>query len=150
MGYGNWIVLADASFPYQDKNGFRTITIPADVPFALDHVLNTIEETQHVKPTFFLTRELRSVPNHKAPGITFHRADISNALHGYLPLELEEALLRDLITESAKTYTVLIIKTRTALPYTSVFIDLDSGYWDNTSEQALRKQVELENDKAAL
>ena len=41
-----------------------------------------------------------------------------------------------------KTFTILVLKTRTALPYSSVFIELDSAYWDVDSERELRRNME--------
>jgi len=37
---------------------------------------------------------------------------------------------------------VLVIKTRTAMPYSTVFVELGSGYWDAESEAALRTNME--------
>jgi hypothetical protein len=36
---------------------------------------------------------------------------------------------------------VLILKTDLTLPYTSVFIELDCGYWGPEKEQALRAMM---------
>jgi len=145
VGYGNWIVITDASYPYQNREGFRTITVEADVPEVVNLVLNEMERTQHVRPRFYVTRELRSLTNDQAPGINDHRKALAVALHGFPPLELNEELLNEQINASAKKYSVFIIKTKTALPYSSVFIDLDSGYWDNRSEQSIRERIQLED-----
>jgi hypothetical protein len=50
-----------------------------------------------------------------------------------------------MLNDASKTYRVLVIKTRSALPYTSVFMELGSGYWDAESESALREVIENEN-----
>jgi len=36
---------------------------------------------------------------------------------------------------------VLVIKTPLALPYTSVFVQLDCGYWTPEAEQQLRRAM---------
>jgi hypothetical protein len=47
-----------------------------------------------------------------------------------------------LLTHSdAAKYAVLVLKTKSALPYSSVFIELDSGYWDRKSEDNLRRDM---------
>ncbi|MHB1306661.1 MAG: hypothetical protein ACYC23_06230, partial [Limisphaerales bacterium] len=42
------------------------------------------------------------------------------------------------LDEAGKTFHVLILKTRMTLPYTSVFLELDCGYWSPEAEKALR------------
>jgi hypothetical protein len=37
---------------------------------------------------------------------------------------------------------VLLLKTDLTLPYTSVFIRLDCGYWSDEAEQQLRAAIE--------
>jgi hypothetical protein len=37
---------------------------------------------------------------------------------------------------------VLILKTNLRLPYTSVFIELDCGYWSPEAERRLRDKME--------
>ena len=39
------------------------------------------------------------------------------------------------------TFRVLIIKTDMTLPYTSVFCELDCGYWSAAAEQRLREAL---------
>jgi hypothetical protein len=45
------------------------------------------------------------------------------------------------LDEAAKTFRVLILKTNLTLPYTSVFLELDCGYWDAGSEERLRQAI---------
>ena len=44
--------------------------------------------------------------------------------------------------DTSKTFEVLVIRTNTALPYTSVFLELQPGYWNADSESALRDKLE--------
>jgi hypothetical protein len=39
---------------------------------------------------------------------------------------------------------VLVIRTPTALPYSSVFLELQPGYWDVASETRLRARIQRE------
>jgi len=123
LGYGNWIIIADASYPFLENQSIRTITVDEEIPVIVDQVLVAIEKAQHTKPNFFLPRELRSVRNDQAPGIDLFRKDLEKAMHGYQARELEIAILNNLVSETAEKFTVLVIKTRTTLPYSSVFLD---------------------------
>jgi hypothetical protein len=46
------------------------------------------------------------------------------------------------LDEAGKTFNVLILKTNLTLPYTSVFLELDCGYWSEEAEQRLRAALD--------
>ncbi len=146
LGYRNWIVVADASFPFYNRKGIRTVAAPVETPEVIAEIISTIDVTQHVKPHFYLARELPAVKNNLAPGINQFRQELKTSLAGYKPTELDEATLNRLLQGTSSSYAVLVIKTQTSLPYSAVFIELDSGYWDGDAERELRQQL---NDKAS-
>lgn len=45
------------------------------------------------------------------------------------------------LDKTAELFNVLILKTNLVLPYTSVFIELECGYWTDAAEQRLRAAV---------
>jgi hypothetical protein len=116
----------------------------AEVPEVVDYVLHALEETQHVRPRIYLTREMRSVENDFAPGIDTMRENIRASLHGHEPTELDQQSLITLLESANQSYDVLVIRTPTALPYTSVFLELQPGYWDAESEDRLRERITRE------
>jgi len=144
LGYRNWIVIAEASFPAQSRPGIRQVTASVDVPEALDYVLNALEQTENVRPQIYVPRELRSVENDFAPGIDEHRKRLQGTLHGHETTELDQQSLLTLLEDANRSFDVLVIRTTTALPYSSVFIELQPGYWDADSETRLRERIERE------
>ena len=46
-----------------------------------------------------------------------------------------------MLDEAGQTFRVLIIKTDMTLPYTSVFLQLDCGYWTAEAEKRLRETM---------
>jgi D-ribose pyranose/furanose isomerase RbsD len=144
LGYRNWIVIAEASFPAHNRPGVRQVSASAGIPEALDYVLNTLEQTENVRPHIYLTRELRSVENDFAPGIDELRKRLKASLHGHEPTELDQQSLLTLLEDVTRSFDVLVIRTSTALPYSSVFIELQPGYWDVDSETRLRDRIERE------
>ena len=50
---------------------------------------------------------------------------------------LHEEIISEL-DEGSKLFNVLLLKTNMTIPYTSVFLQLDCGYWDAESEARLR------------
>lgn len=141
LGYRNWIVVAEASFPAQNRSGVHQITANVEIPEAVDYVLASLELTQHVRPEIYLTRELRSIENDFAPGIDQHRARMVGALHGHETTELDQQSLLTLLEDANRSFDVLVIRTASALPYTSVFMELQPGYWDAESENRLRERI---------
>ncbi len=144
LGYRNWIVIAEASFPAHNRVGLRQVSAPVDVPDAVDYVLRTLEQTENVRPQIFVTRELRALENDFAPGVDELRKRLEDSLHGHEPTELDQQSLLTLLEDANRSYDVLVIRTETALPYSSVFLELQPGYWDVESEERLRKRIERE------
>lgn len=144
LGYRNWIVIAEASFPAHNRPGMRQVTAPVEVPEAVDYVIHSLEQTESVRPRVYLTRELRSVENDYAPGIDALREKLKDSLHGHETTELEQQSLLTLLQDANRSFDVLVIRTQTALPYSSVFMELQPGYWDSTSESMLRERIERE------
>jgi hypothetical protein len=126
--------------------------VPANVeiPVALAYVLQAIDQTQHVKPNIYLTRELRSMSNDAAPGIDELRAKLKESLHEMETTSLEQESLMTLLADANRSFDVLIIRTTSALPYSSVFIELQPGYWDAEAEQKLRERMEQDKMKKIM
>lgn len=105
-------------------------------------VLNMLEEEAHVVPRIMISSELRSVTEDYAPGIKRYRNNINKMLPGRQHFELMSRTINSLIEDAARQFNVLVIKTKTSLPYSNIYIELDSGYWNSESETALRKSLE--------
>jgi D-ribose pyranose/furanose isomerase RbsD len=144
LGYRNWIVVAEASFPAHNRSGIRQVSAGVEIPEALEHVLFALETTQHVSPRIYLPRELRAMENDYAPGIDAYRKRLKASLHGHEAVELDHESLEVLLADANRSFDVLVLRTTTALPYSSVFIELQPGYWDAESEQRLRSKIRRE------
>lgn len=149
LGFRNWIVICEASFPAHSRSGIHQVHADSDIADVLQYVMQEIEQTQHVVPNVYLTRELRSITNDVAPGIDEHREKVQNILMGRETVHLDQESLMTLLTDANRSFDVLIIRTDTALPYSSVFLELQPGYWDAESEQKLRERIANERKKSA-
>lgn len=150
LGFRNWIVIAESSFPSYSRPRARQVAADAEIPDVLAFVLQNISETQHVKPNVYLTRELRSMSNDAAPGIDELKRRTENLLWGVECTSLDQESLMTLVADADRSYDVLIIRTTSALPYSSIFMELQPGYWDAESEQELRSRMNLERKKSNL
>ncbi len=141
VGARNWVVIAESSYPAYTGQGIKTIVSNKQSDEVLLDVLNILEEEAHVVPRIMLNTELRSVTDDYAPGIKKYRKKVNALLPGRQHFELMSRTLNSLIEDAAKQFNVLVIKTRTALPYSNIYIELDSGYWNSESETALRRAL---------
>ena len=144
LGYRNWIVVTEASFPAQNRPGISQVNASVEIPEAVDYVLQVLEQTENLRPQVYQTRELRSVSNDYAPGIDTLRKRIKVSLHAHEVTELDQQSLLTLLEDANRSYNVLVIRTQTALPYSSVFLELQPGYWDASSEALLRDRIDKE------
>jgi len=142
LGYRNWVVIADAAFPVHSRRGVRTVVVDAGIPEVLDETLQVLERVQNVTPRVYVARELSYVPNDRAPGVDPLRRRLEAALRGYPARAMEYRSMSLLLEDASNKFAVVVFKTKTTLPYSSVYIELDSGYWDAESERELRDRME--------
>lgn len=141
LGHRNWIVIADSAYPSQVSPGVKTIHTGATQEEVTAAVLQALAGTKHVKPTIIVDRELEYVPENDAPGISVYRDNLSRLLAGSEISKLPHDQIIAKLDEAGKTFHVLLLKTNMTLPYTSVFLQLECGYWNAASEKRLRALV---------
>jgi D-ribose pyranose/furanose isomerase RbsD len=139
FGHRNWIVVADSAYPLQASSGIETMVVDADQLAVVGQVINDLKTAKHVRAIVYTDSELSFVPEQDAKGVNAYRASLTKLLssqgdHQTLP---HEQILQKL-DEAGKTFKILIIKTPLTIPYTSVFFQLDCGYWSSEAEQRLR------------
>ena len=142
LGARNWVVIAEAAFPIQSRKGLEVLQLDADIPEIVEAVEQVIEETHHLKPRIYQTTEIGNVDYDYAPGVKNYRKELTTALYGRETFKLEHDILLDMMNNTSKTYRVILIKSRTALTYSTVFMEMGSGYWGVDSESALRDAME--------
>jgi L-fucose mutarotase/ribose pyranase (RbsD/FucU family) len=138
LGHRNWIVVADSAYPWQVSPGVETIDTGAAAPEVLQAVLGELRKAAHVQPVIFTDAELPHVPEADAPGITTYRAALDKALGGAPTQSLPHDQIIAKLDEAGNTFHVLLLKTTLRLPYTSVFLQLQCGYWTPEAEKRLR------------
>jgi L-fucose mutarotase/ribose pyranase (RbsD/FucU family) len=141
LGHRNWILIADSAYPAQGRAGIETIATGADQLQVVKAVLKAIDDTPHVRPNVYLDAEIDHVPQEDAPGIDRYRKQLAAMLKGLAVKKLAHEDLIAKLDEAAKTFRVLVLKTNLTLPYTSVFLELDCGYWNANAERKLRQAM---------
>lgn len=142
FGHRNWIVVADAAYPKQVAPGIETVYTGEKMLDVLNIVLKQIDNAPHVRPVILLDAELQDVSEQDSPGADRYRTDLDTMLDGapfeYVP---HEEIMSEL-DAAGKLFNILLLKTDLTIPYTSVFIKLDCGYWSDEQEKRLREAIE--------
>ena len=141
MGHRNWIAVVDSAYPLQTSAGIETIETNDDQLEVVKTVLGTIAKAKHVRPVIFTDSELKVVPESDAKGVTAYREALSNLLAKDEPQSLPHEEIISKLDDAGKTFHILILKTSLTIPYTSVFIRLDCGYWSADAEKRLREAM---------
>jgi len=140
-GHRNWVVIADAAYPAQSKPGIETIVANAEQLEVVHIVLDAVTASRHIRPNVYADKELGFVAEKDAPGVIEYRRQLDDLLYHssvtYLPHE--QIITR--LDKSAEVFRILVIKTEMTIPYTSVFFELDCGYWNAEAEQRLRQAM---------
>ncbi len=147
FGHRNWIAVVDSAYPAQTSPGVETIVTGGDHLEVVKSVLSRLSRARHVWPMIYVDAELAHVDPADAPSIDQFRADLAQVLpkEGVNPLPHAEII--DALDAAGQKFRVLILKTNLALPYTSVFIELDCGYWSTGAERKLREKMKLSGVK---
>jgi hypothetical protein len=129
LGHRNWILIVDSAYPLQSSSGVETVETKADQLDVVRYVLGAIGKSIHVRPDIFMDAELPYVQEEDAPGTSAYRDAIAKLLDGQtIESELHEKLIGD-VDEAGRLVHVLVLKTKLAIPYSSVFIRLNCKYW---------------------
>jgi hypothetical protein len=140
-GHRNWIVVTDSAYPAQSRPGIDTIISGAGQIEVARKVFDEIGTSKHVGANIYLDRELRFVAEADAPGVSRYRAQLAELLESVNTLTLPHEQIIARLDKTAQLFRVLIIKTDLTIPYTSIFFELDCGYWSAEAERRLRQAM---------
>jgi L-fucose mutarotase/ribose pyranase (RbsD/FucU family) len=141
LGHRNWIVIADSAYPWQTSAGIETIDTGADHIEVIKAVLATLDRTPHVRPILFTDAELPFVPESDAKGVTLFREILGQTLISQTVQAFPHEEIINKLDSAGRTFHVLLLKTKLAIPYSSVFIQLDCAYWSPDAEARLREAM---------
>jgi hypothetical protein len=133
--------VADSAYPAQARDGIETIVADADQIHVLETVLRTLAKSRHVTPIVHTDQELSFLDDAQAPGVEVYRDKLAGMVKDVTVDSLPHEKLIEKLDEVSKTFRVLIIKTNMAVPYTTVFLQLDCAYWGPEAEKGLRAKM---------
>ena len=141
LGHRNWIVIADSAYPEQVGDGVVTVLVDGEYADVVTTVMDAIDAASHVMPVVYLDDEIVYLDEADCPGITSLReqldAVLTERIVNYQP---HESIIKE-IDQASRLFRVLVLKTSLVIPYTSVFLRLDCGYWSPEAESRLRQRM---------
>ena len=144
FGHRNWILIVDKAFPLQNTAGMTYVDTGNELPDVLSFVMGEITAAPHIRPVVYVDKELSFMDDSMCPGIENLRDRMFSALAECGAGKPQQILHDEVFGKLDKTaglFGVLVLKTECMMPYTSVFIELDCGYWPAEKEAKLRKSI---------
>jgi hypothetical protein len=146
-GHRNWVVVADSAYPAQSSAGIETFVAGADQIAVLGKVFALLGECKHINPTVYTDRELNFVSEADAGGVTAYRGQLEQLLRGHDVHVLPHEEIISRLDRVGQMFRVLLIKTSLCIPYSSVFFELECGYWNAEAEKRLRASMRTSDGK---
>ncbi len=140
-GHRNWIVVADAAYPRQNAPGIETVATGGELLDMLDKTLESIDGAPHVRAVVLLDAELEHVSEEDAPGVEVFRQQLEERLEGRPVRRTAHEEIIGELDEAARVFDILLLKTDLTIPYTSIFLQLECGYWGEEQEARLRRTI---------
>ncbi|WP_160714051.1 hypothetical protein [Chitinophaga solisilvae] len=139
LGHRNWILVVDKAFPLQSAPGIVYINTTLPLPEVAAYTIKKINASSHVKPIVYTDKELAYVP-----GAAAYRDSLQAILQGFTPQQLLHDSVFTKLDKASSLFKVVVLKTTTTVPYSSVFINLDCKYWNAQSEKKMREVMKSE------
>jgi hypothetical protein len=141
LGHRNWILIVDSAYPLQVSPGVEVVETGEGETAVTRAVLAAVDHSIHVRPIVYTDAELPFLSAQDFSGIAAYRDELKKTLQGRVVKSLPHEEILGMIGESGKSYKVLVLKTTMAMPYTSVFLQLDCKYLSTEQEQRLRQAM---------
>lgn len=149
-GHRNWIVIADSAYPAQSRQGIETIVADDDHASVLIRTFDILDRCKHVNAKIYTDQELRFVPESDARGVTSYRAQLERLFKGADVCSMPHEEIISRLDRAGEMFRLLLIKTDMRIPYTSVFFELDCGYWSAQAEDRLRAAMRASSRDAKI
>jgi hypothetical protein len=107
----------------------------------LKEVVGALHHASHVRAQVYLDAELNHLPEVHAPGIGNFRPKLANLLAGQPTTSLPHEEIIGKLDAAGRLFRIVLFKSTLLLPYTSVFFELDCGYWSPKAERELRHSL---------
>lgn len=140
LGHRNWILIVDKAFPELASYNIKIINTNSPLLNVLNEVKTVLDSQSHITPILYKDLELEMLDEGLVKGSTKFKEN----LYKIYPKEAYKSILHEEIfskmDSSSKIFKILVLKSETTIPYSSVFMELDCKYWNPELESLLRKK----------
>lgn len=141
LGHRNWVLIVDAAYPLQSSQSIKTIVADEDIASVAKEVLSQIHNAPHVKPIVYQDMEFAYMKESWSRGCEELRGELNRTLQQYNPKTILHDEIFERLDKASELFNVVVVKSNCTTPYSSIFIELDCGYWQSEYEQALRNSM---------
>ncbi len=139
LGHRNWILIVDKAFPLQTAPGVEVIYTGEKLLPVAAFVIDAVNKSNHVKGIYYVDKELEYMTDDLSQGVSEYKKELYALTSQAAPIMHEEVF--KMIEEASVLFKIIVLKTDEVIPYSSVFINLDCGYWTGEKEQTLREKM---------
>ena len=141
LGHRNWILVVDKAYPLQSADGITIINTKKDILDVLKIVLDYIKIEKHTSPLIYTDKELTFMDDKLCPGVEKFQKELKHTLVDFNVNSILHDEVFSKLDKASQLFNVLVLKTECLMPYTSIFLELDCGYWSADKEKALRNKM---------
>ncbi|MDR1372987.1 MAG: hypothetical protein LBJ17_07745 [Dysgonamonadaceae bacterium] len=141
LGHRNWILIVDKACPVMSSQGIEMLYTGENIETVVNYTLYRLGQQKHLRPVIYTDKELEYLDSLAVPKAQYLKQFYNTAFDGYDRKSVWHDEIFPKINKISEQFFVLVLKTNTTIPYSSVFIELDCGYWNPESEQSLRDTI---------
>jgi len=140
LGHRNWILIVDKAYPAPSSANVTIINTAQDLSEVVQQMDSLLKTQDHIRPIVYQDEELANIDEQLVPGVDTFKKKIGTIFGSDIHV-IPHASVFKKIDDASKLFNIVILKTASVLPYTSLFIELDCKYWDADKEQELRHRI---------
>jgi predicted nucleic acid-binding protein len=100
-----------------------------------------VKKEKHIRPIVYSDKELLYMRDDLSEGVVSFKSDLNRMLNHLEVRVIPHEEIFAKLEEASRHFNVLVVKTDNLMPYTSVFMELDCGYWSEDKEKILRSRI---------
>ncbi|MCS4225813.1 hypothetical protein [Sphingobacterium sp. BIGb0165] len=140
LGHRNWILVVDKAYPAPSSANVTIINTGQNLSEVAKQLDSLLKIQDHIQPIVYQDEELAHIDEQLVPGMDAFRKEVG-AIFGSDIRVIPHVSVFKKIDDASKLFNIVILKTASVLPYTSLFIELDCKYWNADKEQELRHRI---------
>ncbi|MCK9160115.1 MAG: hypothetical protein WCR45_05365 [Bacteroidaceae bacterium] len=142
FGHRNWILIVDAAYPLSSAASLEVVATNSLLTDVVKKVLEKISHSSHIRPILYRDAELNYLDDKLCKGSEELKKELNVLTKSYSVNEIFHDEIFPKIDKASSLFKILILKTNCSIPYSSLFIQLDCGYWPEDAEKELRKRIQ--------